>query len=88
MVDLAAQHGTPLLTASTWEYTESVGDLRAKAADMTDIKGYVAHNSMSDYYSHGLHGVWYIHAVLRDEIKERAWEDDGCGVSHPELAKA
>ena len=70
MVDVAAKHGTALLTASTWEYTESVGDLRAKAADMTDIKGYVAHNSMSDYYSHGLHGVWYIHAILRDEIKK------------------
>lgn len=70
MVDVAAKHGTALLTASTWEYTESVGDLRAKAANMTDIKGYVAHNSMSDYYSHGLHGVWYIHAILRDEIKK------------------
>ena len=70
MVDLAEEHGTALLTASTWEYTESVGDLRAKAADMTDIKGYVAHNSMSDYYSHGLHGVWYIHAILRDEIEK------------------
>ena len=33
-----------------------------------DIKGYVAHNSMSDYYTHGLHGVWYIHSILRDEI--------------------
>lgn len=70
MVDLAAKHSTALLTASTWEYTESVGDLRAKAADMPDIKGYVAHNSMSDYYTHGLHGVWYIHAVLRDEIRK------------------
>lgn len=70
MVELAAQHGTALLTASTWEYTESVGDLRAKAAEMADIKGYVAHNSMSDYYTHGLHGVWYIYAVLRDEIRK------------------
>lgn len=69
MVDLAARSGTALLTASTWEYTESVGDLRAKAAEMADIKGYVAHNSMSDYYTHGLHGVWYIHAALRDEIR-------------------
>lgn len=70
MADLAAKHGTALLSASTWEYTESVGDLRAKAADMPDIKGYVAHNSMSDFYTHGLHGVWYIHAVLKDEIKK------------------
>ena len=69
MVDLAKTTGTPLLSSSTWEFTESVGDLRAKAADLPDIKGYVAHNSMSDYYTHGLHGVWYIHAVLRDEIR-------------------
>ena len=88
MVDLAEKHGTALLTASTWEYTESIGDLRAKAADLADIKGYVAHNSMSDYYSHGLHGVWYVYAALRDEIQERSGKNDGRGVPHPELAKA
>jgi len=72
MVELAAKHGTALLTFSTWEFSESVADLRAKASEMPSIKGYVAHDSMSDYYSHGLHGVWYIHAVLRDEMaKER-----------------
>jgi hypothetical protein len=69
MIDMAAQFGTALLTASTWEYSEGVGDLRARAAEMP-ILGYVAHNSMSDYYSHGLHGVWYIHAILKDEIKK------------------
>ena len=68
MVDTASRHGAALLAASTWEFSESVGDLRAKAAEISDIKGYVAHNSMSDYYTHGLHGVWYIHAILRDEI--------------------
>jgi hypothetical protein len=69
MVDTAARHSTALLSASTWEFSESVGDLRAKAAEMPVIKGYVAHNSMSDYYSHGLHGVWYIHAALSEEIR-------------------
>ena len=68
MVETAQQHGTALLTASTWEFSEGAGDLRAKAADLAEIRGYVAHNSMSDYYSHGLHGVWFIHAALRDEI--------------------
>ena len=68
MVETAEKYGTALLSASTWEFAESVADVRAKAAEMADIRGYVAHNSMSDYYSHGLHGVWYIHAILRDEI--------------------
>ena len=70
MVDLAAQHGTALLSASTWEYSESVGDLRGKVGDLAAINGYVAHNSMSDYYTHGLHGVWYIYAVLREQIQK------------------
>jgi len=70
MVDMAEKHGTALMSASTWEYSESVGDLRAKAAGMADIKGYVAHNSMSDFYTHGIHGVYYVYAVLKDEIKK------------------
>ena len=70
MVDLAEQHRAALMSASTWEYTESVGGLRAKAAGMTTIKGYVAHNSMSDFYTHGVHGVYYVYAVLKDEIKK------------------
>jgi len=70
MVDMAEKHGTALMSASTWEYSESVGDMRAKAAGMADIKGYVAHNSMSDFYTHGVHGVYYIYAVLKDEIKK------------------
>jgi len=68
MVETASRHDTALLTFSTWEFSECVGDLRAKAAEMPAIKGYVAHNSMSDYYSHGLHGVWFVHAALRDEM--------------------
>jgi len=87
MVDLAAKHGTALLTASTWEYTESVGDLRAKAAEMADIKGYVAHNSMSDYYTHGLHGVWHIHAVLRDEISKGRGKVRGAAYHTPDWRK-
>ena len=70
MVELAEQHGTALMSASTWEYSESAGDLRAKAAGMEHINGYVAHNSMSDFYTHGVHGVYYIHSVLKDEIKK------------------
>lgn len=70
MVDMAQRHGTALMSASTWEYSESVGDLRAKVAGMPEIKGYVAHNSMSDFYTHGVHGVYYVYAVLRDEIKK------------------
>ena len=60
MIACAEKHGAALYTMSSWEASESIGDLRLKLANMGAIKGYVAHNSASDYYSHGLHGVWYI----------------------------
>jgi hypothetical protein len=70
MVEDAQKGGAPLMSNSTWEFTESVGDLQVKASIMPTILGYVAHNSMSDYYSHGIHGVYYIAAVLRNERKK------------------
>ncbi|MCE5252204.1 Gfo/Idh/MocA family oxidoreductase [bacterium] len=70
MIEDARKGGGPLMSNSTWEFAESVGDLQAKAEKMPRILGYAAHNSMSDYYSHGIHGVYYIAAVLRNERKK------------------
>ena len=68
MVETAEANNAAITTFSTWEFCEAVADVRAKAADMPAIHGYVGHNSMSDFYSHGVHGAWFSHAVLRDEI--------------------
>ena len=70
IIENAQKGGAPLMSNSTWEFTESVGDLQTKAALMPSILGYVAHNSMSDYYSHGVHGIYYIAAILRNERKK------------------
>ncbi|MFC1542124.1 Gfo/Idh/MocA family oxidoreductase [Candidatus Latescibacterota bacterium] len=70
MINDAETGGAPLMSNSTWEFAESVGALQAKAAGMPRILGYAAHNSMSDYYSHGIHGVYYIAAILRNERKK------------------
>lgn len=67
MIADAKAGSAPLMSNSTWEFTESVGDLQAKAAIMPSILGYAAHNSMSDYYSHGVHGIYYLAACLRNE---------------------
>ncbi len=70
MVEMARQSGAPLMSSSTWEFTESVGELQAKMARLPKIMGYAAHNHMSDYYTHGLHGVWYLAAALRAERRK------------------
>ena len=38
MVETAQEHGTALSSASTWEFSEGAGDLRAKAADLIDAE--------------------------------------------------
>ena len=70
IVEAARKGQAPLMSNSTWEFAESVGDLQDKASRMPRILGYAAHNSMSDYYTHGVHGVYYIAAVLRKERKK------------------
>ena len=70
MTNDAQKGGAPLMSNSTWEFAESVGELQAKASRMPRLLGYAAHNSMSDYYSHGIHGVYYIAAILRNERKK------------------
>jgi hypothetical protein len=68
MVETAEANKAAIATFSTWEFCEAAGDVRAKVAEMPAINGYVGHNSMSDFYSHGVHGAWFSHAVLRDEM--------------------
>ena len=70
IVEDAKKGSAPLMSNSTWEFDESVGALQGKASNMPSILGYAAHNSMSDYYSHGVHGVYYIAAVLSNERKK------------------
>lgn len=71
LVQTAETHKTPLMCGSTWEYTESTGDVRTSLRKVEEIKGYTAHNSMStDFYTHGVHGIYYIYACLKDEIRK------------------
>ena len=69
LTETAEKHKTPLMCGSTWEYTESCGDVRTSLKSVDEIKGYVAHNSMSDFYTHGVHGIYYVYSCLKDEIR-------------------
>ena len=70
LTQTAEKYNTPLMCGSTWEYTESCGDVRASLKHVKDIKGYTAYNSMTDFYTHGVHGIYYIYSCLRDEIRK------------------
>ena len=68
MTTRAKKDGAPLMTASSFEHIKEVHTVRKKVK-LDEITGYEAWNSCSDYYSHGLHGVWWAYAAVGGSIK-------------------
>jgi hypothetical protein len=68
MLDLAKKHNAPIMTGSSYEHLQQIFTIRAKMKkeDMTE---YEAWNACSDYYSHGLHGVWGAYAAVGGGIE-------------------
>ena len=70
MIDLAAEHGTPIMCGSSFEYVKEVEIIRKRLASLGPITGFVADNSMSDYPSHGIHGLYFVYACLGGGVKQ------------------
>ena len=64
MIDLAEEHGTPIMCGSSFEYVREVEIIRKRLKSLGPITGFVADNSMSDFASHGIHGLYFIYACL------------------------
>ncbi len=64
IVDLSKRTGTPIMCGDTHEYVKEVNIVREKVKEMEPLIGVQATNSMSDYPSHGIHGLYWLHACL------------------------
>jgi predicted dehydrogenase len=64
IVELSQKTGTPIMCGDTHEYVKEVNIVRAKVKEMEPLIGVQATNSMSDYPSHGIHGLYWLHACL------------------------
>ena len=62
MTDRSRKNSAPLLTASSFEFLEEIY-LAKHNLKLNEITGYDAYNMCSDYYSHGLHGLWWAYAA-------------------------
>lgn len=69
MLDLAKKHDTPVMCGSSFEYVKEVEIIRNKIKAIQPITGYVADNSMSDYATHGVHGLYFIYACLGGGVR-------------------
>lgn len=73
IIDLARRHGAPLMCASTFEFAPEVDQIRKRAANCAPLAGYAVANSMSDYATHGIHGLWFAHACVGGGVRSVAY---------------
>ncbi len=81
MVNRAKKGGAPLITASDWEFLKEIHVIKARIK-REEITGYEAWNSSSDFYSHGIHGLWMSYSAFGGGIqsvalKTKDWRTGG-----------
>ena len=74
MIDLAKKSNTPIMCGSSFEYVKEVEIVREKMKSIEPIVGYVADNSMSDYATHGVHGLYFVYACVGGGVKSVSYQ--------------
>ena len=74
IIDLARRHDAPLICASTFEFAPEVGSIQQRVATCAPIAGYAVANSMSDYATHGVHGLMFAHACVGGGVRSVAYQ--------------
>ena len=74
IIGTAEQHGTPIMCASSLEYVQAVDSIRTLLPELGEITGYVADNAMSDYATHGVHGIYFVYACVGGGIKSVSYQ--------------
>lgn len=69
ITDLSRKTGTPIMCGDTHEYVKEVNIVRDRVKEMEPLMGVHATNSMSDYPSHGIHGIYWLHACLGGGVR-------------------
>ncbi|MEW6752083.1 MAG: Gfo/Idh/MocA family oxidoreductase [Candidatus Latescibacterota bacterium] len=74
ILNLSRKHGTPIMSGSSFEFAPEVTQIRRAMADVEPISGYAVANSMSDYATHGVHGVLFALACVGGGVTSAAYQ--------------
>jgi hypothetical protein len=74
ILDLARKHDTPIMSGSSFEYAPEVVQFKAQVAAAEPLRGYVAANSMSDFPTHGVHGLFMVYACIGGGIRSVSYQ--------------
>ena len=73
IIELSQKHGTPIIVASAWEYTDGAYALQeaVRQFGLSEIRGITAYNS-SNEITHDVHGLWLVLAAAGGGIESVA----------------
>lgn len=74
ILDLAARHDTPIMSGSSFEYAPEVAQIKQDIAQIAPLSGYCVANSMSDFATHGIHGLFFAHACIGGGIRSASYQ--------------
>jgi len=74
IIETAKKGGAPLMCASSLEYVQAVDSIRSQLPELGEITGFLADNAMSDYATHGVHGIYFMHACLGGGAKSVSYQ--------------
>jgi hypothetical protein len=84
IVDLAARHGAPLMTGSSFEHVKEVEVVRQQLRTAGPVRGYLVDNGAAEYAWHGIHGLLFAYACVGGGVRRvahlRPDRDDPNGV--------
>ena len=74
IIDTARKGGAPIMCGSSLEYVQAVDTVRQAIPELGELTGYVADNAMSDYATHGVHGIYFVYACVGGGVKSVAYQ--------------
>jgi len=74
MIETARRYNTPIMCASSLEYVQAVDSVKKQLSELGELTGYVADNAMSDYATHGVHGIYFAHACVGGGVKTVSYQ--------------
>ena len=74
IIDLSKKHDTPIMSGSSFGSAPEIEHIKREVAAIEPIRGFAAANSMSDYATHGIHGLYMIYACIGGGVKSVAYQ--------------
>ena len=76
IVELSKKHDTPIMSGSSFSVAPEIEGIKQRVEQISPVRGFAAANSMSDYPSHGIHGLYLIHACIGSGVRSVSYQTE------------